>query len=227
MTERPWRGARVDPMGDSGLLLTFGEDGEDRAAREAVRRTDEALTAAAPPWLREVVPSYVALLIVFDPGATDHGAVAAFLQDLEPGVEGARVPADHLLPFCPAPRYAPDLAEVAERTGLGEEGVIETFCGAVFEVAMLGFAPGYAYLAGLPKVLRLPRKTAPVPSVPRGTVIVAGPQALVMTLDLPAGWWRIGRSPARLLLPEAENVSPFAPGDRVRFEAIPASEMPS
>lgn len=214
-------------MGDSGLLLTFGEDGEDRAAREAVRRTDAALAAAAPPWLREAAPSYVALLVMFDPTATDHEAAAAFLRAMPAGGAAMPDPSSHVVPFCPAPPYAPDLAEVAGKTGLAEEAVIATFCAAEFEVAMLGFAPGYAYLAGLPEALRLPRKTTPVPVVPRGSVIIAGPQALVMTLDLPAGWWRIGRSPARLLLPEAERVSPFAPGDRVRFEAIPASEMPS
>ncbi|PRY93187.1 inhibitor of KinA [Hasllibacter halocynthiae] len=214
-------------MGERGLLLTFGADAEDRAAREAVRAADAALGAAAPGWLLEAVPSYVALLIVFDPLATDHEGVAAFIDAMAPAGGRAPAPKEWEIPFCPANGYAPDLSEVAARTGLAEEEVIATFCAATFEVAMLGFAPGYAYLAGLPEALRLPRKSAPVPSVARGSVIVAGAQALVMTLDLPAGWWRIGRSPMKLLLPEAEGVSPLSPGDAVRFRAIPAAEMPS
>jgi inhibitor of KinA len=86
---------------------------------------------------------------------------------------------------------------------------------------MYGFAPGYAYLAGVPEEIRLPRKQAAVRDISAGSVIIAGPQCLVTTLTMPTGWWIIGRSPTRILRGEDVN-RPFLfdVGDRVRFRRI-------
>ena len=90
---------------------------------------------------------------------------------------------------------------------------------------MYGFAPGYAYLAGVPDRLRLPRKPAAVRGVEAGSVIVAGPQCLITTLKMPTGWWIIGRSPTRVLTGDAERPFLFDVGDRVRFRRIGRAEF--
>jgi inhibitor of KinA len=59
-----------------------------------------------------------------------------------------------------------------------------------------------------------------VRGIPAGSVIVAGPQCLVTTIDMPTGWSVIGRSPTRVLRPEADQPFLFDPGDRVVFERI-------
>jgi inhibitor of KinA len=64
---------------------------------------------------------------------------------------------------------------------------------------MYGFAPGYAYLAGVPEPIQLPRKSAAVRDVAAGSVLIAGPQCLVTTLTMPSGWWNIGRSPTQIM----------------------------
>ena len=46
-----------------------------------------------------------------------------------------------------------DLAEVATRTGLTRDQVIATHLAGDYSVALYGFAPGYAYLSGLPEPL--------------------------------------------------------------------------
>ena len=78
-----------------------------------------------------------------------------------------------------------DLAEVATRTGLTPDQVIATHLAGDYSVALYGFAPGYAYLSGLPDPIRLPRKDAAVRGVPAGSVIIAAGQCIVTTLTMP------------------------------------------
>jgi len=39
---------------------------------------------------------------------------------------------------------------------------------------VVGFMPGFAYLGGLPDWLAIPRRPSPRPSVPAGSVAIAG-----------------------------------------------------
>jgi allophanate hydrolase subunit 1 len=49
-----------------------------------------------------------------------------------------------------------DLAEVAERTGLTVAEVAELHSTAEYTVEFFGFAPGYAYIGGVPEAVRVP-----------------------------------------------------------------------
>jgi inhibitor of KinA len=94
-----------------------------------------------------------------------------------------------------------------------------------YGVFMYGFAPGYAYLAGVPECIQLPRKPEPVRGVAAGSVVIAGPQCLVTTLTMPTGWWIIGRSPTRILTAQEDRPFLFDVGDRVRFRRIGRGEF--
>ena len=57
----------------------------------------------------------------------------------------------------------PDLADVAELTGLSEREVVEAHTGTTWRVAFGGFAPGFGYLIGGDPASRCPAATAPGP----------------------------------------------------------------
>ena len=89
---------------------------------------------------------------------------------------------------------------------------------------MYGFTPGYAYMGGLSPESAC-RAATPVQDVPAGSVIIAGPQCIVTTFTMPTGWWIIGRSPARLFLPEQEEPVLFGIGDEVSFVRVGADAL--
>ena len=89
-----------------------------------------------------------------------------------------------------------------------------------YSVFMCGFAPGYAYLAGVRDAIQLPRKPSPIRGVPAGSVIIAGPQCIVTTLTMPTGWWRIGRSPTPILGSDEKRPFLLDVGDGVKFNRI-------
>jgi len=92
---------------------------------------------------------------------------------LAAGAIHRRPHAMHEVEVCYDGDLAPDLDHVAEVTGLTREQVVEAHLSGDFSVFMYGFAPGYAYLAGVPEAIRLPRKEA-VPTMPASHPTVVG-----------------------------------------------------
>lgn len=215
---------RFRPIAETALLVEFGETIAD-AIHAAVLRLDAALAARPFAGLIETVPAYASLLVRFDPLSSDHALVEAALRGLldwqgETGSE----PALREIQVCYDADLAPDLTEVARQTGLDPDQVIAAHLAGDYSVYMYGFAPGYAYMAGVPPALRLPRKPAAIRGVPAGSVMIAGPQCLVTTLTMPSGWWVIGRSPDRVLTGDPARPFLFDVGDRVRFRRIPRAD---
>ena len=212
------------PVADRGLLVEFGEAISDNAHR-AVLALDQALARDPPAGIGEAVPAYASLLVTFDPVVTDHPSVEqALLHLLTRRAETVHSPNLHSVAVCYDDDLAPDLADVARLTGLTPEAVIAAHLAGDYRVYMYGFAPGYAYLAGVPPALRLDRKPAAVRGVAAGSVLIAGPQCIVSTLTMPTGWWIIGRSPTAILLPDPARPFLFDVGDRVRFRRIGRAE---
>jgi inhibitor of KinA len=216
---------RCRAVADRAVLAEFG-DRIDAAAHDGVLRLDRQLARAPLPGMTEAVPAYASLLVAFDPLVTDHAAVTEGLWRL---VGAAAPPAPAVTAreviSCHDADLAPDLAEVADRAGLSPEAVLAAFLGGDYRVFMYGFAPGYAYLAGVPPALHLPRKPVARRDVPAGSIIIAGPQCLVTTLTMPTGWWIIGRSPTPILRAGADRPFLFDVGDPVRFRAIPRADF--
>lgn len=121
-----------------------------------------------------------------------------------------------------------DLDELARRLALSPADVIALHTGQGYEVAALGFAPGFAYLTETPDALRAARQSAPRLSVAAGAVAVAHRYTAIYPRESAAGWWVIGHaSPqdvGRLWRPGEPYPALFAIGDRVVFRACPADE---
>ena len=92
-----------------------------------------------------------------------------------------------------------------------------------YYVAMLGFMPGFAYLAGLDARIATPRRDEPRTMTPAGTISIGGVQAGVQCLAAPSGWNLLGRTPVQTYHPRRDPVFLIEPGDAVAFYAIDES----
>ncbi|MBD1206334.1 MAG: allophanate hydrolase subunit 1 [Rhodobacteraceae bacterium] len=216
---------RCVPVADRAVLVELG-DTVGPAVQAQVWALDRALQDRPVPGQVELVPAMVNLLVIFDPVRTDHAAVTAAVATHLAAVTDRPIGgAEREVLVCYDPPFAPDLAAVADQAGIAPEAVIAAHLAGAYRVAMYGFAPGYAYLSGVPEPIRLPRKSAPVRAVPAGSVIIAGGQCLVTTLTMPTGWWVIGRSPTRILTGQEARPFLFDVGDPVRFRRVSAAEL--
>src|SRR4029077_11788539 len=89
-----------------------------------------------------------------------------------------------------------------------------------YRVFVVGFVPGFAYMAPVDPRIAAPRRTSPRLKVPAGSVAVAAGQTGVYPAETPGGWNLIGRCPIKPY--DAARAEPFLfhPGDRVCFHRI-------
>jgi KipI family sensor histidine kinase inhibitor len=197
-------------VGRSAVLLEVG--GHDEVAAwyaEIIRRRDEGRLAAV-----DVVPAARTVLV---DGVQDPHKVAEMLEKAQ---EPARPPrSEGQLVTVPTVYDGLDLDDIAERWGTSRDGVVRRHQEIEFEVAFCGFAPGFAYLTGLPPELRVPRLDEPRVSVPRGSVALADEYAAVYPAASPGGWRLLGRTDLVLFDLDRDPPSTLQPGARVRFRA--------
>ncbi len=215
---------RIRPAGDSALVVEF-EERIDPAVSARVMALDAALAADPPPALRETLPTYRSLLVRFDPLDPGAETLEAELGRRAATARGAAKPGRRWrIPCAYGGAHGEDLEHVARAKQLTTDEVVRLHAGNDWHVYMVGFAPGVTYLGKLPERLHIPRRTNPRALTPAGSVPIAGQQGLIMSIAMPSGWHLIGQTPVRPF--DMRRKEPFllAPGERVRFEPIPAAE---
>jgi KipI family sensor histidine kinase inhibitor len=211
-------GPRIIPLGDAAVTVAFADrlDGE---ARERVLALGRALDAIGTPGIVEVVAAPVALTIHYSPADLDYSTLRAWIGRALALAPGARSRETGRLVEIPVVYDGVDLAEVARATGLTAAEVVDLHAGREYQVVLLGFVPGFGYLTELDPRLVLPRRPAPRPRVPAGSVAIAGQQTGIYPAATPGGWHLIGRTSLRMFDPDRHPAALLAVGDRVRFVA--------
>lgn len=213
---------RILPAGDSALVVEFG-DRLSVALHDRVIALD--LAAADLNGVVETVPTYRSLLVCYDPEVVRGAALAARLNAICAGLDTRGLPSRlwHV-PVLYGHEAGLDLEDMAATKGLTVDEVIALHTSVDYRVYMIGFAPGFTYLGGLPEVLHTPRLATPRQLTPAGGIAIGGAQACVGALPSPSGWRFLGRTPLRSFDPQRPEVFVFRPGDMVRFFAIGQDE---
>ncbi len=201
------------PVGRRGLLV-------DAASPPATATAVRTAAAAAGVALAEVVPGATTVLVV----AAHQRDVAA----LRLAVDAAGSPPDNRRgtgqagePVVVPVRYdGDDLDAVASACAMSREAVVDAHVAGSYLVDFCGFAPGFAYLSGLPHPLHLPRRDRPRPRVPAGAVAIADRYAAVYPRSTPGGWHLIGRTDLAVWDTGRRPAALLAPGTAVRFTAV-------
>lgn len=197
---------RVLPSGERALLLEF-DDLDEVLAHYA------ALVAGPHADIVDVVPAARTILVTARDRDRLAGVRAAVLST-RPGDRRTGAGEEVVLPV----RYdGPDLADVADLLGMSVEALVRRHTGETWTVAFCGFAPGFAYLAGSRSDWPVPRRADPRPSVPTGSVGLAGGFSGVYPRASPGGWQLLGRTDATLFDLDRDPPALLGPGTPVRF----------
>jgi inhibitor of KinA len=211
--------------GDTGLVVEFG-DRVDRHLSDQVLRLSALVKASNVPGIIETVPTFRSLLVLYDPLTLETDSLIKTIQTLLHQERGqARATRLWRIPACYDLSHAPDLPEVAERTGHSADEIVRTHAETMFHVYMIGFVPGHPYMGDLPEWLALPRRVDPRVKVPAGSIAIARGLSVIYPVESPGGWHLIGATPVRLFDPEAAQPSLLSPGDKVKFDAVTPEEF--
>jgi len=217
--------SRIRALGDSALRVQLGE-GIDPDLNRRVRAACAALERAALRGVVEWVPSYTSVTVHYQPHLVRFTELSHAVEAALAAAEQFPLPAGRLvtLPVLYGGERGPDLTFVAEHHGLSVDEVIKLHSRPDYLVYMIGFAPGFPYLGGLPERLSTPRLEKPRLAVPKGSVGIGGPQTGVYSVDSRGGWRLIGHTPVPLYDPTQERPALLEAGDQVRFRPVGAAE---
>ena len=206
---------RVDELNSSNITKIAS------VRRQLIARFGSAIVDA--------IPSYSTLLITIDINRIDAKRFSEeFLTTVQlSNNEQVNSPALIEIPVFYDAEVGYDLIEIAQRSGISPEEVIERHCNQTYTVYALGFAPGFAYLGHVDKTIATPRQSTPRMSVAKGSVGIADRQTGIYPSTSPGGWNIIGRTPIPLIdmSKPAEDICPITVGGLVKFISICRQEF--
>jgi KipI family sensor histidine kinase inhibitor len=216
---------RFLPAGDGGLIVELGNVVDEHINCRVIA-LDQRIAAERIDGVLETVPTYRSLLLLYEPARIRASQLIARLRDMMPFDEVALTqPRRWVFPAVYGGDFGMDLDHVAQRHQMTTEEVIQLHSGAEYRVYMIGFAPGFTYLGGLPPALATPRRTNPRARTPAGSVSLGGIQAAISSVEVPSGWHMLGRTPARTFDLRREQPFLLKVGDLVRFRRISIAEF--
>ena len=211
---------RIRVAGDAAVTVEF-EPRIDPVINARVVTLAAAVHATRHPGVRDVVPSYSAVTVYFDPLRTDLDRLWAALEEVADAGECHAGPTrEVVIPVRYGGAAGPDLDEVAAFAGCSTDEVIRRHTAPGYRVYMVGFLPGFPYLGTVDARIAMPRRSSPRVAVPAGSVGIAGPQTGIYPTAAPGGWRLIGLAAVDAFDAGREPPSLFRPGDTVRFEAV-------
>lgn len=197
-------GSRTLAVGPRALLVEVAGAEEARLLADWVR--------ASGVTCDDVVPA--ARTVLLD-GVADLEQARSLLQrwslDDVPAATGALV---HI----PVHYDGVDLERVADLWEVSVDEVVARHTRHEFVSSFTGFAPGFAYLSGLPPAWAVGRLETPRSLVPAGSVALADAWCGIYPGASPGGWLLLGRTDVVLWdLERPGGPALLPPGTRVRF----------
>ncbi|SAK90732.1 allophanate hydrolase [Caballeronia hypogeia] len=203
----------------------------NRVAREIAAR----ISAAGHAFIHDIVPAMTTVGVHYDPHRVDVGTsgqlpyqvIEVLLERILDESREASTNAGRVvdIPVCYGGEYGPDLAEVAQNSGISASDVVKLHTSELVDVMMIGFAPGHPYIGLFDEQLAPPRRATPRTAVPPGSVGLANRQSVIYPVTLPGGWNLIGRTPLRMFDPSRPDPCLLQAGDKIRFVSISPAEF--
>ena len=217
---------RIASAGDAALIVEWPARIDPLVSSRAVALA-QAVRGEYAAAVRDVVVGYCSVTVYFDPLHVDPGALEDDLRRIirtlpAPVIsEGGLIDVD----VCYGGDLGPDLADVATFARASEAGVIALHSALTYRVYVVGFIPGFPYMASVDPRLALPRRAIPRMKVPAGSVAIAAGQTGIYPSETPGGWHLIGRTHVKPYDDSRAEPFLFKPGDRVRFHPVDRDEF--
>ncbi len=217
---------RIVHAGDAAMLVELSQ-GIDPITNARTLALGRAIAESCVPALRDVVAGFCSVTVYFDPLLVDTLWLEAEIRRIATALPQTVPPEGRLVdvPVCYGGEFGPDLSDVAASAGLSESEVVAIHCGVRYRVYMMGFLPGFAYMAAVDPRLALPRRATPRQRVPAGSVAIAAGQTAIYPMETPGGWHVIGRTPLETYDSASAQPCLLSAGDEVRFHPVDRSAM--
>ncbi len=224
----------IFPLGDSAATIELGNYINEPLNHKIIAM-QRWLTQNCFEGLKDTIVAYSSLSLIYDPVLIKKkynpaGTVFGFVHNiLQEAYRNAVVVSSQMgdlikIPVCYDDEFGIDLNAMAAQKKITKEEIIQLHTGKTYRVYMIGFLPGFPYMAEVDEKLFAVRKKEPVMVTP-GSVGIAGSQTGIYPFNSPGGWNIIGRTSLQLFEPNSKNLVKLKAGDRVNFYRVSKEEM--
>jgi inhibitor of KinA len=188
-----------------------------------------------PEGMIEAIPAYSSLTVYFNvcflrkkissQVRVNDWIMAELHRQMQLDLTGSTEQKDTVrIPVCYEDEFAIDLLWMSKQKNIPVEEIIRLHFSKQYRVYMLGFLPGFPYMAEVDEKIAIPRKPQPQ-TIPFGSIGIAGKQTGVYPLTSPGGWQIIGRTPIKIFDKNKTSLCLLKAGDYVEFYPITKNEF--
>ncbi|MEO9468899.1 carboxyltransferase domain-containing protein [Parasphingorhabdus sp.] len=171
---------------------------------------------------QDIIPGLDSIAVQFDPARyTPEEARNLFANLLQQSPKSAPPPPSLIeIPICYDEEFGYDIERVSELLKRSSDEFMAWHSSLSFTVTMLGFMPGFAYLACNQTIPDIGRLDSPRQKVAAGSIGMIGVQGCIYPFDSPGGWPIVGRTPLSLFEPGKSPPNILQPDQAIRFTRI-------
>lgn len=225
----------IFPLGDSAITFDLGNSFHIELNLR-VRQMQLWLQHELGEAVKDVICGYSSVTLIYDPVLVRkkfllHGTAFEFMSEKlnaawqqtadrssQQNIETVRIP------VCYNDEFGQDLEFVSRSKKLSKSEIIWCHHEKIYYIYLIGFLPGFSYMAETDEKLFMPRKMNPVMVAP-GSVGISGKQTGIYPLQCPGGWQIIGRTPLKLFDHHAIDPVRLKAGQQVQFYPITRDEF--
>lgn len=221
---------RVLMMGDAAFTIEYTDlkgTGGAKQVRALRSKVQAALDAGEITGVVDMISTSRSLTVCLAPAYAGFETVCQQVSNLAGTTanDSDQQGRTWALPVCYEGELAPDLTEVATRAGLSPQEVIDIHSSTAYSILMIGFLPGFPFMAEIDQRLRFPRRESPRTRVPAGSVAIANDQTAIYPWESPGGWHLLGRCPVPLFNADKAVPSLLQAGETVSFEPVSRADF--
>ena len=229
---------RICAAGDKAVSVVFGSV-INKEINGRVRALKNALLSLKVDGITEMVITYAALVVHFEPALIRRKDLIAKIEAVLPGILAAEIEAGQAkenpahggeagqvkeIPVLYGGEAGPDLSDCAAKEGKTEEEIIRIHTSHEHYIYMLGFSPGHPYSARDEEPFSFGRRETPRVRIPERSVVVQRNLTNITPFSQPCGWQVIGSTPLDITDYRRNKPFLFEAGDRLKFKAIDRAE---
>lgn len=202
--------------GESALLVNFKQTIDVSINQKVIHLNNRLKNLNGIEFL---IPAYCSLTVGYNAQSIKEKDLVEFIKA---NIHTDDTPNTHRLlkiPVCYDEQFGLDIGEICSIKNITKGELIERHTSVTYNVYMMGFIPGFAYMGKTHDTLHCSRKKEPRKKIEAKSVAIAGAQTGIYPNDAPGGWQIIGKTPISVIQPSSESPFLFQPSDQVTFYA--------
>ena len=214
---------KIHSYGSNALLIQF-DGGISAKNLSTIKHISKQLKQHFHDHIIDLIPSYDSMLVRYDSDELSNEEIGNYIDTIDHIVDVQANSRILEVPICFHSSFALDQNRVVEHCNKPIEDIKRLLLKKTYQVHMMGFLPGFAFMASLDDSIYCPRLSSPRKAVPAGSLAITGEQIAIYPVNSPGGWNIIGHCPIKVFDAYRKESSLFRAYDKINYKPITLEE---